>query len=65
MNLKQLEQAVADLRAKGYHPLTEVAVQECDHSVLPIEGIVVSPNGTILLVPSWVAAVPADEGDDE
>lgn len=60
MNLKQLEAAVADLRAKGYHPLTSVAVQDCDNSYIPIERIEID-RGIILLRPAWVEAVDDEE----
>lgn len=60
MTLKQLEDAIAALRAKGHHPLTPIAVQDCDHSHIPVDRIEVD-RGIILLRPSWIEAVDDDE----
>lgn len=61
MNIKQLEEAVASLRARGVHPLTPVVAQDTDHSMVPIHRIEIQ-RGIVVLLPSWVEAVPEEEG---
>jgi len=64
MNLKQLEEAVIALRARGHHPLTPVVVQDCDHSTVPIDRLEIR-RGIVTLLPDWVEAVPDDDDDEE
>jgi hypothetical protein len=64
MNLKQLEEAVLALRARGYHSLTPVVMQDCDHSTVPIDRLEIH-RGVVTLMPDWIEAVPDDEEEEE